>query len=69
MPPLQPTPTDQSFADFANIRKRVFYPAVRRADELLAECDEVPLPQGLTPHKLRHTFASILVAIGWTPAM
>jgi hypothetical protein len=24
--------------------------------------DDVPLPDGLTPHKLRHTFASILVA-------
>jgi integrase len=24
----------------------------------------VPLPDGLTPHKLRHTFASILVALG-----
>ena len=23
-----------------------------------------PLPLGITPHKLRHTFASILVAIG-----
>lgn len=25
---------------------------------------EVTLPAGLTPHKLRHTFASILVALG-----
>ena len=24
----------------------------------------MPLPEGLTPHKLRHTFASILVALG-----
>jgi Phage integrase family len=26
-----------------------------------------PLPLGVTPHKLRHTFASILVAIGKEP--
>jgi integrase len=26
-----------------------------------------PLPLGITPHKLRHTFASILVAIGKDP--
>lgn len=27
----------------------------------------MPLPDGLTPHKLRHTFASILVALGDDP--
>ncbi len=51
-----------------NIRRRVFHPAIRRADELLAGQGHVPLPQGLTPHKLRHTYASILVAIGSIPA-
>jgi integrase len=30
----------------------------------LTEANEAPLPEGLTPHKLRHTFASILVALG-----
>jgi hypothetical protein len=27
----------------------------------------VPVAQGLTPHKLRHTFASLLVALGVDP--
>lgn len=30
--------------------------------------DQTPLPEGVTPHKLRHTFASILVACGEDPA-
>jgi integrase len=38
-----------------------------RANEKLIEAGEVPLPKGLTPHKLRHTFASILVALGVDP--
>ncbi|MDQ6729303.1 MAG: tyrosine-type recombinase/integrase [Actinomycetota bacterium] len=28
---------------------------------------EVPLPERITPHKLRHTFASLLVALGVDP--
>jgi integrase len=36
--------------------------AVRRADELQAQRGGQPLPVGITPHKLRHTFASILVS-------
>ena len=27
----------------------------------------MPLPESLTPHKLRHTFASLLVALGVDP--
>jgi hypothetical protein len=37
---------------------------VSRANRLVAGRDLQPLPLGVTPHKLRHTFASILVAIG-----
>jgi integrase len=33
----------------------------------VAERGLQPLPLGITPHKLRHTFASILVAIGKDP--
>lgn len=50
-----------------NIRRRVLDNAVERANEKLTETGDVPLPDGLTPHKLRHTFASILVALGIDP--
>jgi integrase len=50
-----------------NIRRRVLDKAVATANEKLTEAGEVPLPEGLTPHKLRHTFASILVALGVDP--
>jgi integrase len=47
----------------SNIRNRVLTPA----NERLAEAGEVPLPDGLTPHKLRHSYASLLVALGVDP--
>jgi integrase len=50
-----------------NIRDRVFARAVERANQLLDEAGDVPLPERLTPHKLRHTFASLLVALGVDP--
>lgn len=50
-----------------NLRQDIVEPAVRRAEELLAERGAQPLPIGITPHKLRHTFASVLVAIGKDP--
>jgi integrase len=53
--------------DKDNIRNRVLAPVLAPADELLLGRGEVPLPKGLTPHKLRHTFASILVACGEDP--
>jgi len=53
--------------DRHNLRKDIVAPVVRRAEELLAERGAQPLPLGITPHKLRHTFASILVAIGKDP--
>jgi integrase len=71
---LDPTPQSFVFASASggaiidgNIRRRVFHPAVQIADELLETQGQAPLPQGLTPHKLRHTYASILVAIGVDP--
>ena len=54
--------------DKDNVNARVVRPVVKRAGELLAERDLPPLPDGLTAHKLRHTFASALVACGEDPA-
>lgn len=51
----------------SNIRRRVLDKAIADANNALAKADETPLPAGLTPHKLRHTFASVLVAMGVDP--
>jgi integrase len=48
----------------SNIRTRIVDVAVDRANERLASAGSVPLPDGLSPHKLRHTFCSLLVALG-----
>jgi integrase len=50
-----------------NLRQDVVEPVVNRANRLVEERGLRPLPLGITPHKLRHTFASILVAIGKDP--
>jgi integrase len=50
------------------LRSGVVVAAFERADELLRSRGQIPLPVGLTAHKLRHTFASVLVAIGEDPA-
>lgn len=51
-----------------NVRRRILQPAVEKANEQLARANAEPLPTGLTPHSLRRTFASILVALGEDPA-
>lgn len=51
----------------SNIRNRVLVKAIERANEQLREKGEPPLPDGLTPHSLRRTFASVLYALGETP--
>jgi integrase len=50
-----------------NLREHVLLAAFGRASEILEGRREVPLPKGLTAHKLRHTFASVLVACGEDP--
>lgn len=47
-----------------NLRQDVVEAVVHRAEQLQAERGRQPLPHGITPHKLRHTFASVLIAIG-----
>lgn len=51
-----------------NARQRVVIPVLAQADELLVARGQSPLPVGVTAHKLRHTFASLLIAIGYDPA-
>lgn len=51
----------------SNIRRRILAPAVEIANEQLEQRGEAPLPERLSPHKLRHTFASLLVALGVDP--
>jgi len=50
----------------SNVRSRVLAKAVERANVRLEDAGEEPLPT-LTPHSLRRTFASLLVAIGEAP--
>jgi len=50
-----------------NVRRRVLAPAVKAANERLEEDGGEPLPERLTPHSLRRTFASLLFAIGEPP--
>lgn len=40
----------------------------KRANEVLEDRGRVPLPKGLTPHKLHHTFASVLIACSEDPS-
>ena len=51
-----------------NVRRRILARSVERANEALADAGTEPLPTGLTPHSLRRTFASVLVALREDPA-
>ena len=53
--------------DKDNLRARVLIDALKRADQILDSRGLIPLPRGITPHKLRHTFASVLIACGEDP--
>jgi integrase len=50
-----------------NLRRRVVGPAVKRASEALTKAGAEPLPDKITPHSLRRTYASILYALGEAP--
>jgi integrase len=51
----------------SNIRRRVLAKAVALANKQAANDGTEPLPEKLTPHSLRRTFASLLFAIGEAP--
>jgi integrase len=53
--------------DRNRVRARVLAGAVKAANEALAAEGLTPLPDGLTLHALRRTFASVLVALGRDP--
>jgi integrase len=48
----------------SNLRRRVLARAVDEANARLDEQGQSPLPDGLTPHSLRRTCASVLFALG-----
>jgi len=52
-----------------NLRSRVIAASVDRANKNLQARDLPPLPEGITPHSLRRTFASILYTIGEDPGV
>ncbi len=53
--------------DKDNARERVIRPVVAHAEAVLLRREQQPLPEGVTAHKLRHTFASILFVRGEDP--
>ena len=48
----------------ANVRQRVLQPAIVRANARLTLEKRPLIPAGLTPHSLRHTYCSLLIAQG-----
>jgi len=42
---------------------------VRQPVRPVGQFDQAPLPQGITPHSLRRTFASVLYALGEDPGV
>jgi integrase len=54
--------------DRHNARQKIITPVVEQADELLVATNKSPLPVGVTAHKLCHTFASLLISMGYDPA-
>ena len=54
--------------DRNRVRTRVLGKPITRADENLAAAKLTALPEGLTLHSLRRTFASLLIALGKDPA-
>ena len=52
-----------------SVRTRVLYGAIEKANELLEEEDRPPLPEGITFHALRRTYAALRAELGEHPAI
>lgn len=51
----------------SNVRRRLLAPAVERANRALGEAGEETIPEGLTPHGLRHTHVTVRFLLGEEP--
>jgi integrase len=52
-----------------NLRRRVLARSIERANSRLGSRGLTPLPEKITPHSLRRTFASVLYALGEDPGI
>jgi integrase len=52
-----------------SVRTRILYSAIEKANDLLAAEDRSPLPDGLTFHSLRRTYAALRAELGEHPAI
>ena len=55
--------------DRNSVRTRVLYTAIERANEFLAGKGEPPLPDGITFHALRRTYAALRAELGEHPSI
>ena len=52
-----------------SVRTRILYGAIAKANELLESEDRPPLPDGITFHSLRRTYAALRAELGEHPAI
>jgi integrase len=52
----------------SNVTRQILRPAIQDANMARAEAGKSPLPDGITNHSLRRTFASLLYEAGASPA-
>lgn len=52
-----------------SVRTRILYGAIEKANEELAAEDRPPLPEGITFHSLRRTYAALRAELGEHPAI
>ncbi len=52
-----------------SVRTRILYAAIEKANERLAAEDRPPLPDGITFHSLRRTYAALRAELGEHPAI